>query len=312
MMNNRGSGHSHHGHEEHGHHLSASNKSILIAGIVLNLFFVAVELTVGFLKNSVGLISDAGHNLSDVASMLLALAACMLVSKRASETFTYGYKKSTVLISVANAVILILAVIFIIEESVKKLINPEPVSGISIMIVAGIGVLVNGITTWLLLPAKDKDLNMKGAYLHMFADTLVSIGVIISGLVIRITGWNFIDPIVGIIIAFVIMYSGWGLLKESIKMALDAVPDRFRIREVEDSIRKVDNVIGVHHIHLWGMSTTEYALTAHIIIDDISQMENTKIEVKQVLCKLGISHSTLEIEERNTTCPDTLFKTAEK
>jgi len=271
-------------------------------GIALNLIFVAAEFSVGFMSNSMGLMSDAGHNLSDVASMALALIACILAAKHTSSRYTYGYKKSTILVSVANAIILIIAVVFIIAESIKKIITPEEVQGNWIIIVAGIGVLINGFTTWLFTKDKDKDMNIKATYMHMLADTLVSVGVIISGIAIKFTGWNLIDPIIGIVIAVIILVSTWGLLKDSIRLALDGIPDQFDINDIRSRMSAAAGVEDVHHIHIWAISTTEYALTAHVVILEISEMNEIKDSLKKMLGGIGIAHSTLEFEDTAHKC----------
>ena len=205
--------HSHHDHShEHVRRLSSLNRAF-IAGILLNSVFVAAEFTAGILSNSMGLLSDAGHNLSDVASLLLALLAFRLAQVRPTSRYTYGYRRSTILVSLLNAVILLVAVGAIVVESVRKLLHPEPVGGEVVLWVAGIGVVVNFATALFFLRDKDRDLNVRGAYLHMAADALVSVGVMVSGAVMMATGWYLIDPLVGLLVAAVIVWSTWGLLR---------------------------------------------------------------------------------------------------
>lgn len=216
-------------HHEHSHHhehhiVPASLNKIFIFCIALNLLFVVIEAGVGFIYNSLGLLSDAGHNLSDVFSLLLALVAFRMAKLHATHHFTYGYKKATILISLVNAVILLVAVGAILIESIYKLKHPVPVSGQAISWTAGIGILINGLTTWLLMRDRKKDLNVQGAFLHMMMDTLVSVGVVISGILISYTGWNWIDSIISLLIAAVILFSTFGLLKESLFLSIDAVP----------------------------------------------------------------------------------------
>lgn len=285
----------HHHHDHHHHEITSLNKAFII-GITLNLAFVVAEFLAGFWYNSLGLLSDAGHNLGDVASLVLAMLAFRLAKVHPTSSYTYGYKKSTVLVSLMNAVILLVAVGIIIAESITKLIYPQPVEGDAIAWVAGIGVVINAVTAWLFMKDKDKDLNVKGAYLHMAADALVSIGVVVSGIVIAHTGWYIIDPIIGLAIAIVIIVSTWGLLRDSLRLSLDGVPAGTDIGKVEEVIHAVKGVKGVHHLHIWAISTTETALTAHISIEDVSEMEHIKQEIKHELQHAGVQHATLEFE----------------
>lgn len=282
-------------HHDHHHEITSLNKAFII-GISLNLAFVVAEFLAGFWYNSLGLLSDAGHNLGDVASLVLAMLAFRLAKVHPTSSYTYGYKKSTVLVSLMNAVILLVAVGIIIAESITKLIHPQPVEGDAIAWVAGIGVVINAVTAWLFMKDKDKDLNVKGAYLHMAADALVSIGVVVSGIVIAHTGWYIIDPIIGLAIAIVIIVSTWGLLRDSLRLSLDGVPAGTDIGKVEEVIQKVKGVKAVHHLHIWAISTTETALTAHISIEDVSEMERIKQEIKHELQHAGVQHATLEFE----------------
>ena len=213
-------GHDHH----HDHTVSSLNKAFIL-GITLNVAFVVVEFAVGLYYGSMGLLSDAGHNLSDVASLLLAMLAFRLAQVHATPRYTYGYKKSTVLISLLNSVILLIAVGIIVAESIGRMMHPAPIEGGAIACTAGVGVAINGFTAWLFMKDKDKDLNVKGAYLHMAADALVSVGVLVSGLVISWTGWTIVDPIVGLIVAAVIVASVWSLTRASLRLSLDGVPD---------------------------------------------------------------------------------------
>ena len=288
----------------HSHGISATASRAFKWGIALNIIFVIAEFIFGYISGSMGLMSDAGHNLSDVASMALALMACILATRHATGRYTYGYKKSTILVSVANAVILLVAVAIIIFESIEKIINPVDVESEWIMIVAGIGVLVNGFTTWLFNKDKGRDLNIKATYMHMLADTLVSVGVIVSGAVIKFTGWNIIDPVIGLVIAAIILYSTWDILKDSIRLALDGTPEQFDVDDICRRMESVDGVEEVHHIHIWAISTTEYAITSHIVVRDISRMHEIKDRLKSLLKDAGISHSTLEFEDCCHHCED--------
>ena len=280
-----------HHHDHHHHEITSLNKAFII-GISLNLAFVVAEFTAGFWYNSLGLLSDAGHNLGDVASLVLAMLAFRLAKVHPTCSYTYGYKKS----------ILLVAVGIIIAESIGKLLHPRPVEGDAIAWVAGIGVVINALTAWLFMKDKDKDLNVKGAYLHMAADALVSVGVVVSGIVIAHTGWYIIDPIIGLLIAIVIIVSTWGLLRDSIRLSLDGVPAGTDIDKVEKTIHSVEGVEGVHHLHIWAISTTETALTAHVSVADISEMERIKQEIKHDLQHVGIQHATLEFETSGFKC----------
>ena len=288
-------------HHEHNHRITSLNKAFII-GIALNISFVIVEFGVGFYYDSLGLLSDAGHNLGDVASLILAMLAFRLEKVHPNSRYTYGYKKSTILVSLLNAVILLVAVGIIIAESIDKLFHPVSVDGSAIAWTAGVGVVINALTAWLFMKDKDKDLNVKGAYLHMAADALVSVGVVVSGIIIMYTGWSIIDPIIGLGIAVIIIVSTWGLLRDSIRLSLDGVPAGTDIDKVEKTIHSVEGVEGVHHLHIWAISTTETALTAHVSVADISEMERIKQEIKHDLQHVGIQHATLEFETSGFKC----------
>lgn len=293
--------HSHEHHHEHVHELTSLNKSFII-GITLNILFVLVEFGIGFYYDSLGLLSDAGHNLGDVASLVLAMLAFRLAKVHPNSRYTYGYKKSTVLVSLLNAVILLVAVGIIIAESIDKLLHPVPVEGAGIAWTAGVGVIVNAVTAWLFMKDKEKDLNVKGAYLHMAADTLVSVGVVISGIIIMYTGWTLVDPIIGLVIAVIIVISTWGLLHDSLRLSLDGVPVGIDSEKVGQIILAQSGVESFHHLHIWALSTTETALTAHIVIENLRCMEEVKHAVKHQLEHVGIHHATLEFEYKGACC----------
>lgn len=295
--------HHHHHHHDHTTVITSLNKSFLI-GIGLNIAFVIAEFSIGIYYNSLGLISDAGHNLSDVASLILAMLAFRLAQIAPNGKYTYGYKKSTVLVSLLNAIILLIAVGVILGESLGKLFNPQPVEGVPIAWTAGVGVFINGITAWLFMKDKDKDLNVKGAYMHMAADALVSVGVVFSGILISYTGWSIIDPLIGIVIACIIIYSTWSLLHDSIRLSLDGVPVGTDGEKIREQIMEVADVVECHHLHIWAISTTETALTAHIVIENFSVLEVVKKEVKTILLNSGIRHVTLEFEDVENSCAE--------
>lgn len=288
---------------QHSHAINAEslNKAFII-GIVLNLAFVVIEFAAGFWFDSLALLSDAGHNLSDVVSLVLALLAFRLAKVKANERYTYGYKKSTILVSLLNAVILLVAVGAIVIESIHKLNNPAVVPGGAIAWVAGVGVLINAFTAFLFMKDKEKDLNVKGAYLHMAADTLVSVGVLVAGIVISRTGWYIIDPIIGLIVAVVILISTWNLLHDSLRLTLDGVPTSIDSQKVVKAIRALPDVDDVHHIHIWAISTTENALTAHIVLKQPESMQEVKHLIRHRLEDFGIGHATLEFEVPGEHC----------
>lgn len=266
-------------------------------GIGLNIGFALIELGAGFALNSMALISDAGHNISDVIALALAMFAFKLAEQKPTQKYTYGRKKGTVIASLANACILLVAIGIILYESIGKIFNPVEVQGGYVAIVAGIGIVINGFTAWLFMRHRHTDLNVKGAYLHMLADTLVSVGVVISGLIIKFTGWYILDPIIGIMIVVVIFLSTWGLLRDSIRLSLDGVPPGMDLQEIKDKIAGYDNrIINTHHIHIWALSTTETALTAHIVVNDLEETPELKHKIKELLKKEGIAHATLEFE----------------
>lgn len=281
-----------------------SLNTIFVVCIAVNLLFVVIEAGIGFFANSLSLLSDAGHNLSDVFSLLLVLIAFRLAKIHPNANYTFGYKKSTVLISLLNAIILLVAVVLIVVESIYKFQNPTSVDGATISWTAGIGIIINGLTAVMLMRSQKTDLNVRGAYLHMVADTLVSVGVVVSGLVISMTGWYVVDPIVSLVIAVVILVSTWRLLSDSLRLSLDGMPEGLSLEQATDLLRNHENVVDVHHVHIWAISTTDNALTAHVVVDSIEAMEATKKDLKQALRQMGIGHSTLEFETTSAHCAD--------
>ena len=290
----------HHDHS-HSHNIERVNFAF-VTGIILNTLFVAVEAIAGFYYDSLALLSDAGHNLSDVISLILALLAFKLVQVKPTSKYTYGYKKSSILVSLLNAIILLVAVGMILSESISKIRHPEPLNGNAIAWVAGVGIVINAFTALLLFRQKGNDLNIKGAYLHMAADTLVSVGVLVSGIVIEYTHWYFIDPVIGIVVAIVILYSTWGLLHDSLRLSLDGVPVDIDLNDIKELLLRNEEVKGVHHLHIWGISTTQNALTAHIVVRSAEHMEELKNKLKQELYDHNIQHATLEFELDNEHC----------
>ncbi|MEZ0540963.1 cation diffusion facilitator family transporter [Fibrella arboris] len=291
-----------HTHEhEHSHAHSPTVTAItrtLIIGAVLNIVYVVVEFVMGLQTKSLALVADAGHNLSDVAGLLLSLLAFRLAKVKSNQRFTYGLRKSTVLASLVNAVLLLLAVGGILLESVQRFRHPEPVAGGIVAWVAGVGIVVNAASALLFFRNKEHDLNMKGAYLHLLADALVSVGVVVSGLVIGYTGWFWLDPAMGIVVAIVILSGTWSLLSDSLRLTLDGVPVGIDLADVQRMVGAVPGVLAVDHVHIWAMSTTENALTAHLTVrPDLTnnQVVMVKKEVRHKLEHLGIEHATLEV-----------------
>ncbi len=277
---------------------------VIIVSIVLNVAFVVVEATVGLAKGSLSLLSDAGHNLSDVFSLVLVLVGFRLAAVHATKRFTYGLRKSTVLISLLNAIVLLVAVGAIAIEAVRKFGNPSAVDGGAVTLTAFVGIVINGATALMLMRGQKADINVRGAFLHMAADTLVSLGVVISGIIITYTGWTLVDPVVSLIIAAVILVSTWRLLSESLALSIDATPEGIDAERIHDEMAACDHVRGIHHLHIWAMSTTENALTAHVVIDDLAALEPTKAALKAMLAQHGIGHSTLEMETVDCQCAD--------
>ena len=275
--------------------------SIYVVAMVINLLFVAAEAVAGFVGHSMGLLSDAGHNLSDVFCLLLAMVALRLSQTHATVRYTYGYRKGSVLIALLNAIILLVAVGGIVVESIHKFSHPSAVNGVLITWTAAAAIVVNGLTAWM-LSRRQHDINTRGAFLHMLADTLVSAGVVVSGIVITYTGWSVVDPIIGLVIAMVILVSTWKLLAESLRMSIDAVPEGIEPTEIIALMEGTEGVAEVHHLHVWPLSTTETALTAHVVIADCQQMDEITYRLKEQLHAHGIAHSTLELETAASHC----------
>lgn len=301
-----GAGHDHsHHHHDHSVKLDHLNKAF-IWGIVLNISFVVVEAAAGFISGSLALLTDAGHNLSDVASLALALLAYKLTKVTSNKVYTYGYKRSTILVSFFNAVILFAAVAIIVFEAIERLAQPQPLPGDTIIWVALTGIAINGFTAWLFMKDKEKDLNVKGAYLHMAVDALVSLGVVISGVIIAYTGWFWLDSIVSLIIAVVILAGTWGLFKDSLRLEMDGVPKDMDLTAIKAELLKAEGVVDVHHVHVWALSTTDNALTAHLVIapEVMDKFDKIKHDLRHRLEHLDINHSTFEPEFSKKKCDD--------
>jgi len=283
---------------DHGHvHAPADFGRAFAIGVLLNSAFVLVEAVFGVLSGSMALLADAGHNLSDVLGLLIAWGAAVMAARPANARFTYGYKASSMLAALANAGLLLIATGAILIETIDRLFEPEPVAGQTMIVVAGVGIFINGLTALLFARGRKSDINARGAFLHMAADTLVSLGVVVAGAVILATGLWWIDPAVSLIIVLVIGVGAWGLLKDSVKMALLAVPEGIDEGEVRAYLEGLRDVTAVHDLHIWAMSSTETALTAHLVIPGGHRGDAFLHEVTHELeHRFAIGHATVQVE----------------
>ncbi|WP_267424114.1 cation diffusion facilitator family transporter [Methylobacterium sp. GC_Met_2] len=297
-------GHSHGGHSHGGHgghvHVPKNFGPAFAIGIALNTVFVVVEAIYGYLSNSMSLVADAGHNLSDVLGLAAAWVAAILVRRQATARFTYGYRSSSILAALFNAVFLLIAMGAVIWEALVRLAHPEPVAGTTVMVVAAIGILVNGLTAWLFASGAKGDINIRGAFLHMAADAAVSAGVVIAGLVIQLTGLAWLDPAVSLVIAGLVVWATWGLLRDSLAMSLDAVPQEISPEAVTGFLRGRPGVADLHDLHIWPMSTTSVALTVHLVMEDGYRLSGNGFlteTAEGLRARFGIGHATMQIEE---------------
>ncbi|HET7003543.1 MAG TPA: cation diffusion facilitator family transporter [Puia sp.] len=308
IHSNHSHDHDDHGHEGHSHGKIVALKSVnnaFIVGIILNLLFVVIEAVVGLTIHSLSLLSDAGHNLADVASLGLSLFAYRMMKVKSNTVYTYGYKKTTVLVALLNGGVLLVSIGAILYESIHRLILPEPLPGRTISIVAAIGIVINATTALLFFRNKDTDLNIKGAFLHLMSDAFVSAALVIGGIIIIYTQWYWIDPLLGILVAVVIVFSTWNLLRDSLRLSLDAVPQGIDLRAVQSAVEKISGVQDFHHIHIWALSTTENALTGHVVLKSeigMEAQEKIKKEIKHQLLHYNIQHVTLETETEELAC----------
>jgi cobalt-zinc-cadmium efflux system protein len=294
---------SHEHDHSHAHHHADFGWRFMV-GVVLNLVFVIVEALFGFAVHSLALVADAGHNLSDVLGLALAWGAFALSRRAPSSRHTYGMRRSSILAALFNALFLLFAIGAIAWESVQRLWHPEPVSGWTVVIVALIGIAVNGITTLLFAGGQKQDLNVRAAFLHMAADTAVSAGVVLGGLLILYTQWYWVDPVLSLAIAVIIFWGTWGLLRESVDLSLDAVPTSIDPNKVKVFLESWSGVVEVHDLHIWALSTTEPALTAHLVMPNHDRDDEKIQKISQALAiEFGISHSTLQIEGGSVPCP---------
>ena len=296
----QGHDHSHDGHP-HGHHGHAhgpvdTGDWRYLVGLIVNLAFVACEFGAGIVSGSTALLADAGHNLSDVLGLAMAGGAAVLARRAAGRQLTYGFGKATILAALANALLLIFACGAIAFEAVQRLNDPAPVQSTVIMVVAGIGFVINLGTALLFMRDQHNDLNARGAYLHMMADAGVSIGVVLSGALILFTGWSIVDPLVSIVIVAVILWSTWGLLKDSVGLAMDAAPGSVDVAKVRDALSGLPGVTAVHDLHVWNLSTTSTALTAHLVHDRSDPRALLMEAQGLVKSRFAIGHTTLQLE----------------
>ena len=309
-QNHDHSGHDHGGHSHGGHahsHAPASFDRAFLIGITLNTGFVIAEAAYGFIANSLALLADAGHNLSDVLGLLLAWAAASLAKRAPSARFTYGMKRTPILASLANAMLLLVASGAIVWEGVQRFSDPAPVAEMTVIWVALIGIVINGATALGFMAGRKNDLNIRGAFLHMVADAVVSLGVVLSGLVVLYTGWQWLDPLVSIVIAVVIVAGTWSLLTESVSLSLDAVPSRIDRPAIETYLNALPGVAEVHDLHIWAMSTTEVALTAHLVRPGATLDDGLLAQAcTDLSTRYGIDHATLQIEAGDPAHPCTL------
>jgi cobalt-zinc-cadmium efflux system protein len=288
--------HSHHHHHSHEHHVTNYNRAFAI-GTALNISFVVIEALFGFLTGSLALLADAGHNLSDVLGLLLAWGASILAQRPPSKRYTYGLRRSSILAALINSVVLLVAMGGIGWEAVQRFTNPASISGTTIIWVALMGVAVNTVTALLFISGRERDLNIKGAFLHMAADALVSVGVVLAGIAILTTGWLWFDPAISLIIVIVVVVGTWQLLKDSFNLSLDAVPNHIEPAAVKTFLAELSGVDQVHDLHIWAMSTTETALTVHLVMPTGHPGDRFLAHICQELHDhFGIEHSTIQIE----------------
>ncbi len=281
------------GHHQHGD----PNSRAFIIAILLNTIFVGVEFAYGLIANSTALMADAGHNLSDVLGLLLTLGAVILARKTPGGRFTYGLRSTSILAALANAMFLMVACGAIAWEAMHRFSQPHLVDGLTVTLVAGVGIVINGVSAWLFVKGSQGDLNVRAAYLHLLADAAVSLGVVIAGVAMMFTGWYWLDAVISLVIVAVIVIGTWGLLRESLRLALNAIPANIDASAVETYLRLCPGVTDIHDLHIWGMSTTESALTVHLVMPEgypgDAFMDDIMLTLKE---RYAIGHSTLQVE----------------
>ncbi len=287
---------------EHNHSLTNNVRlgNALKTGIAINIIFIIFEALFGFLSNSMALIADAGHNLSDVLALVFSWIAIILSQRKATLRYTYGLRRSTILVSLLNTIILLVAVAFIVYETVDRFRNPVKINAWNVIIVAAVGIVINGFTAWLFLKDQKRDLNIRSAFVHFIADTLVSLGVVVTGIIVAFTGIEWFDPAISFVIVGVILYSSYHLLIDSVNLALDAVPDHINLQAVKQYLESVSEVTDVHDLHIWALSTTETALTVHL--KTVTSTDTAFIAgiQQQLQERFGIGHATIQVEYGET------------
>ena len=300
----------HHEHEHHHHDHAAALSNVnaaFIIGISLNFLFVVIEVIAGLSVHSLSLLSDAGHNLADVGALALSLLAFKLLKVRSNSQYTYGYRKTSILVALFNAVVLLVSIGAIAYEAIHRFLAPEPVKGGTIAVIAGIGILINASTALLFLRDKEKDMNIKSAYLHLMSDAVVSLALVVGGIIISYTAWFWIDSVLSIVVAIVILLSTWRLLKDSLRLSLDGVPSNIQLEDVRAAALGIPGVKDFHHIHIWAISTTENALTAHLVLPRAASIDEERIikgKLKHELLHKNIRHITIETERENEICSE--------
>ena len=302
MADHHGHSHSHdHDHDHSGHSHSGGHGRAFVIAIALNTAFVVVEFAYGFIANSTALMADAGHNLSDVLGLLLAWGAAILARKAPNGRYTYGLRSTSILAALANAMFLLVACGAIAWEAIQRFSQPPTVAGLTVTLVAGIGIFINGLSAWLFVKGSKGDLNIRGAYLHMAADAAVSLGVVVAGVVMMFTGWYWLDPVISLAIVVVIVIGTWVLLRDSVQLALSAVPAHIDVNAVEAYLRHCPGVTDIHDLHIWGMSTTESALTVHLVMPEGYPGDACMDDIMRTLKeRFSVQHSTLQVEQGTT------------
>ena len=294
IRNNTKSSHSHEWHD-HGHTITDVSRAFFIS-IGINIIFVIFEVIYGLRVNSLSLLSDAGHNFMDVINLILSWLAIWIAGKSSSSLYTYGYKRGTMLATLLNAILLIISAGFLIYEWIYRLYHPTPTEWVTMMIVASIGIMVNGFSGWILMKQGKEDINIKAAYIHLIGDALVSLGVVIGWAVIYYTGYTLIDPILSIVISLIMSASILSILRESIRMNFDWVPSSIARDNIEENIKKIPCIASYHHLHVWALSTTENALTIHIVLSEWADEVRVKSEIRHMFKHENIHHATIETE----------------
>jgi cobalt-zinc-cadmium efflux system protein len=289
---------------EHNHTLNHDKNlgNAFKIGISINIIFIIVEATYGFFSNSMALVADAGHNLSDVLALVFSWIAIILSQRKPTLKFTYGFRRSTILIALLNTVLLLAAVVFIVWETIERLGKPLEINSNSVITIAAIGIAVNGFTAWLFMKDKNHDLNIRSAFVHFIADALVSLGVVIAGIIIAFTGVVWVDSFVSFTIIGVILYSAYHLLIDSVNLALDAVPENVNIEAVHNYLKNLPEVTDIHDLHIWALGTTDAALTVHLGTNtqtNVSFITNIQLQLHE---QFDIEHATIQVEYGNEGC----------